>query len=86
MSEDVFGDVRAYYVFSLASELYALDISVIKGVKAGYEFHLKSIENLRPSIVGMLDWGGDCIFVIDLRMVYLILPPKVGPAVVRDFL
>ncbi len=70
MGENVFGDVRTYYVFSLTSELYALDTSVIKGVKAGDQFHLKSSDNSTPSIVGTIDWGEKTIPVIDLRLVY----------------
>ncbi len=70
MAENVFEDVRTYYVFLLADELFALDTSIIKGTKVGYQLLSKSVANLNSHIVGMLDWGSECIQVIDLRLIY----------------
>lgn len=70
MVEDVFEDVRTYYVFGLAGELYALDTRVIKGVKTGYKLHTQLIHNQPSFVVGMLEWGPTNIPVVDLRLIY----------------
>ncbi len=70
MDRYLFEDVRTYYVFLLSDNFFALDTSSIKGIKVGYQFHLKFTDSSRSHVIGRLDWGGVKVPVIDLGLVY----------------
>ena len=66
MESNELADITTYYVFTLGTELYALDKNLLKEIKVCYCDQVLSVSNMDSSVLDFMDSCGKTVPVIDL--------------------